>query len=294
MSVGPAALGNVLVQRLDAVLGTTMSAASANQVSGARPDAVSQPGNLDKPGSADGSNRDPRQGIQTGGARGDRPATVIDAKTAAALALAARGLVTSSDTTASAPTTLGTTARAILALLAQYPEAAPAVQGRAPLWTAPPSAQPTGAPAQQAPARTPAPAPAQQQAQAPAGTEQKTEIKSQAAYERLLHNSGISVQWLWTDARGKLNAVDDNDVVRLEGGHTNENGSVTIKGQVLSISADRFTFRGTILIVDAPDKGRRCERTGDYEFRATGKRKYWRLQQMEACGGLTDYVDIYY
>ncbi|WP_202729864.1 hypothetical protein [Achromobacter xylosoxidans] len=153
---------------------------------------------------------------------------------------------------------------------------------------------PRGAPAQQAPARAPAPPPAQQQAQAPAGTEQKTEIKSQAAYERLLHNSGISVQWLWTDARGKLNAVDDNDVVRLEGGHTNENGSVTIKGQVLSISADRFTFRGTILIVDAPDKGRRCERTGDYEFRATGKRKYWRLQQMEACGGLTDYVDIYY
>ncbi|MFY1978101.1 flagellar hook-length control protein FliK [Achromobacter xylosoxidans] len=176
MSVGPAALGNVLVQRLDAVLGTTMSAASANQVSGARPDAVSQPGNLDKPGSADGSNRDPRQGIQTGGARGDRPATVIDAKTAAALALAARGLVTSSDTTASAPTTLGTTARAILALLAQYPEAAPAVQGRAPLWTAPPSAQPTGAPAQQAGQPTsqpgapgqPAAAPAAGQAAAPA------------------------------------------------------------------------------------------------------------------------------
>ncbi|CKH31035.1 flagellar hook-length control protein FliK [Achromobacter xylosoxidans] len=180
MSVGPAALGNVLVQRLDAVLGTTMSAASANQVSGARPDAVSQPGNLDKPGSADGSNRDPRQGIQTGGARGDRPATVIDAKTAAALALAARGLVTSSDTTASAPTTLGTTARAILALLAQYPEAAPAVQGRAPLWTAPPSAQPPGAPAQQAgqPASQPgapgqptaAPAAGQAAAPAPAPT----------------------------------------------------------------------------------------------------------------------------
>lgn len=161
MSVGPAALGNVLVQRLDAVLGTTMSAASANQISGARPDAVSQPGSLDKPGSADGSNRDPRQGVQTGGARGDRPATVIDAKTAAALALAARGLVTSSDTTASAPTTLGTTARAILALLAQYPETAPAVQGRAPLWTAQASAPPTGTP--------PQPAAAQPNPQQPAG-----------------------------------------------------------------------------------------------------------------------------
>jgi len=136
MSVGPAALGNVLVQRLDAVLGTTMSAASANQVSGARPDAVSQPGSPEKPGASDGSARDPRQGIQPGGARGDRPNTVVDPKTAAALALAARGLVTSSDTTASAPTTLGTTARTILALLAQFPEAAPAVQGRAPLWTA--------------------------------------------------------------------------------------------------------------------------------------------------------------
>ena len=169
MSVGPAALGNVLVQRLDAVLGTTMSAASANQVSGARPDAVSQPGNLDKPGSADGSNRDPRQGIQTGGARGDRPPTVLDAKTAAALALAARGLVTSSDTTASAPTTLGTTARAILSLLAQYPDAAPAVLGRAPLWSPNAPAQGSGAPAQPG-AGQPAAQPAQPgQPQAPSG-----------------------------------------------------------------------------------------------------------------------------
>lgn len=167
MSVGPAALGNVLVQRLDAVLGTTMSAASANQVSGARPDAVSQPGNLDKPGASDRSTRDPRQGIQTGGARSDRQNTVVDPKTAAALALAARGLVTSNDTTASAPTTLGTTARTILALLAQFPEAAPAVQGRAPLWTADAQA---GQPAAGAGSMPPAQAgqqPAQSAAQAP-------------------------------------------------------------------------------------------------------------------------------
>ncbi|CAB3823977.1 hypothetical protein LMG26842_01479 [Achromobacter dolens] len=170
MSVGPAALGNVLVQRLDAVLGTTMSAASANQVSGARPDAVSQPGNLDKPGSADGSNRDPRQGIQTGGARSDRPPTVLDAKTAAALALAARGLVTSSDTTASAPTTLGTTARAILALLAQYPDAAPPVQGRAPLWSANAPAQPGTDQAAAQPAQPGQPQPPATGAAAPATT----------------------------------------------------------------------------------------------------------------------------
>ncbi|CAB5515672.1 flagellar hook-length control protein FliK [Achromobacter anxifer] len=170
MSVGPAALGNVLVQRLDAVLGTTMSAASANQVSGARPDAVSQPGSPEKPGASDGSARDPRQGIQTGGARGDRQNTVVDPKTAAALALAARGLVTSSDTTASAPTTLGTTARTILALLAQFPEAAPAVQGRAPLWAANTSAdQPGASPGQSLPAQ-PGQPPAQTTGQAATAT----------------------------------------------------------------------------------------------------------------------------
>lgn len=172
MSIGPAALGNVLVQRLDAVLGTTMSAANANQISGARPDAVSQPGSPEKAGPSDGSARDTRQGIQTGGARGDRQNTVVDPKTAAALALAARGLVTSSDTTASAPTTLGTTARTILALLAQYPEAAPAVQGRAPLWSADAQggAQPGGAaPGSQAgPAQPGQPAQAGQPAAAPA------------------------------------------------------------------------------------------------------------------------------
>ena len=59
-----------------------------------------------------------------------------------------RDRVTSSDTTASAPTTLGTTARAILSLLAQYPDAAPAVLGRAPLWSPNAPAQGSGAPAQ--------------------------------------------------------------------------------------------------------------------------------------------------
>ncbi|WP_231689458.1 hypothetical protein [Achromobacter piechaudii] len=137
-------------------------------------------------------------------------------------------------------------------------------------------------------------APAQQPGAAGLAPVSKTDIRNQAAYERLLNNSGVTLQWLWSAQRGKLNATDENDVVRIDGTQANFEGTLKIKGEVVSIDADRFTFRGTIMILDAPDKGRRCERTGDYEFRATGKRKYWRLQQMEACGGLTDYVDIYY
>ena len=131
-------------------------------------------------------------------------------------------------------------------------------------------------------------------AAAPSGSVQKTDIQNQAAYERLMNNSGITLQWLWSAQRGKLTATDENDLVHLEGTQANHEGTLKIKGDIVSIASDRFVFRGTILILDAPDKGRRCERNGEFEFRATGKRKYWRLQQMEACGGLTDYVDVYY
>jgi len=123
---------------------------------------------------------------------------------------------------------------------------------------------------------------------------QKTIIQNQAAYERLMHNSGITVQWLWHASRGHLKATDTNDVVRLEGTQSNYEGTLKMKGEVVAISADRFRFRGTILLVDAPDKGKTCERTGDFDFKISGKRKYWRLQQMEFCNGLTDYVDVYF
>ncbi|OZI63688.1 flagellar hook-length control protein FliK [Bordetella genomosp. 1] len=162
MSIGPPALGNVLVQRLDAVLGTTM-AASANLISGARPDAVTQPGEAARAGQL---GRNPR-GLDQVVGRNGQPA-VLDAKTAAALALAARGTVTRNDTTSSAPTTLGSTARTILALLATFPEQAPPIQGRAPL-IMPQGQAAAGNPAAAQPQAAPAPAPnANPAAQAPA------------------------------------------------------------------------------------------------------------------------------
>ncbi len=178
MSVGPPALGSILVQRLDAVLGTTMSAQS-NLVSGARPDAVAQPGEAARPGASQTATRDPRQAVQAGGERGARQgAAGVDAKTAAALALAARGLQTSTGTTASAPTTLGQTARTILALLAQYPGQAPAVSVRAPLWT-PPAQDGASPPASGQPAAAAPSAPAQ--ASAAAGGAANTPPRPEAA-----------------------------------------------------------------------------------------------------------------
>jgi len=134
MSIGPPALGNVLVQRLDAVLGTSM-AAHANLAASSRADAVTPPGEAARPDQSDPSARGPRQpadGVDGGSGRQN---TVVDAKTAAALAQAARGVVTRNDFTASAPTTLGLTARTILTLLAMFPEETPPIAGRQALWT---------------------------------------------------------------------------------------------------------------------------------------------------------------
>lgn len=135
-AVGPPALSSILVQRLDAVLGTSMSA-YANLLNGARPDAVAPPADPEKNPQLDQNGQPilPQ-------AQGDTAQQIANAKTAAMLSLAARGLITSTDLTPSAPTTLGATARTILALLAQSPDKAPPSLGKAPLlWTAPGGSQ---------------------------------------------------------------------------------------------------------------------------------------------------------
>jgi len=143
---GPSPLGTLLVQRLDAALGTTL-AQQANLVSGARPDAVTQPGqtnNLDPVQNA--TTRHPRETVdrsaeQTG--QQLRQAT-SKAKLDAQQALLSSRAETFTSSTGSAPTTLGGAAKAILALLNQYPERAPALRGRAPLTDQAPQAPADG------------------------------------------------------------------------------------------------------------------------------------------------------
>lgn len=128
MSVGPTALSSLLVQRLDAVLGTQL--AQQGPQTATRQDAVIPPGG------ADALRRDPqgRGGDQIEGLSGRERAALREAAEQAELAAALRSRFVSTSTTPSAPTTLGQTARVILTLLAQYPQTAPALAGKAPLW----------------------------------------------------------------------------------------------------------------------------------------------------------------
>lgn len=151
MSVGPTALSSVLVQRLDAVLGTQL-AQQGVAGSPVRPDAV-QP-----MGAPAGVGDDRGSGLQQGAGRAADRAALREAAERAEAAVAARARFVSTDTTRSAPTSLGQTARTILTLLAQYPETAPAVAGRTPLWLpqSGPAAQPGAAPGDPGQASEPA------------------------------------------------------------------------------------------------------------------------------------------
>lgn len=134
MSVsGPSPLGTLMVQRVEAALGVTLSQ-QANLATGARPDAVTQPGQSDKidpiknppPKEHEGA-RQVRE--QSGRQAGLAALTRNDPEIAKLLAARNAPMA---GYTASAPTSLGLAAKAILALLQQFPDGA-AARGRAPL-----------------------------------------------------------------------------------------------------------------------------------------------------------------
>ena len=127
---------------------------------------------------------------------------------------------------------------------------------------------------------------------------ERTIVNDRAALQRLRRNSGITLQWISfeTPGWGHVVATMRGGLLHLSGSQTERGGPgrLTLDGDVLRVDPRSFTFRGRILITGTPDPGRNCVRDGTYEFRVTQRRRYWRLQDFEACDGLADYVDIYF
>ena len=73
------------------------------------------------------------------------------------------------------------------------------------------------------------------------------------------------------------------------------NEYITIKG-IFDVVGRELIFDGRIVSrIAYINNGQPCELKGPAVFRASGKRKYWRLQQMLNCDKqTTDYVDIYF
>ncbi len=121
-------------------------------------------------------------------------------------------------------------------------------------------------------------------------------MRDLAALEELRGNSGLTLQWIGWEQRGRVEVSQRGNVVHLKGAQVAPDGKgrVEIEGDVLSIDSNDFIFRGRITITDTPDAGRKCVKDGDSEFAITQGRRYWRMREFEWCDQLTDYIDIYF
>jgi hypothetical protein len=128
--------------------------------------------------------------------------------------------------------------------------------------------------------------------------QERTIINDQAAAKMLLGKHKLSLQWISWDQFGTATVTNNAAVYSIKGEQKGRgNGDyVKIEGMIVSIDPKQFVFEGSIITrVSHINGGQPCTRQGDFTFRITGKRKYWRLMEMDnPCDEATDYVDIYF
>jgi hypothetical protein len=123
------------------------------------------------------------------------------------------------------------------------------------------------------------------------------------ALSKLLGEHKLSLQWIGTKRLGIATVTNRDGVLELHGRQDRGEGDtegdaadfVSIDGVITEVTDNEFKFRGTIVSrISFISSGSECRRDGEYSFAIKGKRRYWRLQQMEnPCDRSTDYVDIY-
>lgn len=111
----------------------------------------------------------------------------------------------------------------------------------------------------------------------------------------------FTIQWIAFDKNNKpgkviVKSIGENEYsIEGEQRDKTKNEYVTIKGTFIVVGR-LLKFNGKIVsrIADI-NSGKPCESNGLAVFKASGKRRYWRLQQMLNCDGMTtDYIDIFF
>lgn len=128
--------------------------------------------------------------------------------------------------------------------------------------------------------------------------QERTVIKDTPAAKMLLGRHMLSLQWISWDHFGSATVTNKGGVYRIKGQQKGRGNSdlLTVDGVIISIDEKEFVFGGRIVTqVSHINSGEPCTREGEFVFKITGKRKYWRLQQMDnPCDPVTDYVDVYF
>ena len=114
----------------------------------------------------------------------------------------------------------------------------------------------------------------------------------------LLGRHFFSLQWISWDYYGRVTVTQKDGLLYLKGGQEAREGEdfVSIDGVVTELSRYDFKFKGKIVTkISHINNGEPCVREGEMTFRITGKRKYWRLQEMNnPCENVVDYIDIFF
>src|SRR5687767_12335959 len=128
--------------------------------------------------------------------------------------------------------------------------------------------------------------------------QEKTIVNDVKAQNMLLGKHMLSLQWISWDYFGSATVTNRRGVYYLKGGQKQRGGTdfVEVDGVITEINAKNFKFDGKITMqISHINGGEPCVREGEMTFAITGKRKYWRLQEMDnPCDTATDYVDIYF
>ena len=126
----------------------------------------------------------------------------------------------------------------------------------------------------------------------------KTDVNDPAAARMLAGKHMLSLQWISWDHFGSATVTNKEGLYSIKGGQKGRGNSdfVTIDGTIKSIDTKEFVFDGKIVMqISHINEGKPCVRDGEFTFKITGKRKYWRLQQIDnPCDEVADYVDIYF
>ena len=115
-----------------------------------------------------------------------------------------------------------------------------------------------------------------------------------------LGSHNITLQWISWDHPGTAEVSFVNkDLYKIVGEQRSKENDdfLRIDGTLRPQDERTFLFDGRIEYqVSHNNGGEVCVKTGPLHFKASGTRKYWRLQEKTNCEGgmLTDYIDIYF
>lgn len=130
--------------------------------------------------------------------------------------------------------------------------------------------------------------------------QERTIIRDARAAQMLLGRHKLSLQWISWDYFGTATVTDRAGVYSLKGEQNGRGESrsdfLRLDGNITEIDEKQFVFDGTVVMkISHINGGQSCERKGTLNFRITGIRKHWRMQQMDnPCDQATDYVDIFF